>query len=96
MYLIKDKRKNTCGVFKRTYELLPTSSLASVVEDASAGFGLVDLGWCLFSSSAEESAILRRLSAGEDTEDELRLLLPAGAYRCIERCLFLFLSLGGV
>ena len=68
-------------LFKRTYELLPTSSsLAPVVKDASAGFGLVDLGWlCLFSSSAEESAILRRLSVGEDTEEVLRRLLPAGA-----------------
>ena len=94
---MKDKKENTCGVFKRTYELLPTSSLAPVAEeDASAGFGLVDLGWCLFSSSAEESAILRRLSAGEDTEELLRLLLPAGAYRSIERCLFRFLCLGGV
>ena len=88
-----EEKRNTCGVFERTYESLPTSSLAP---DASAGFGLVDLGWCLFSSSAEESAILRRLSVGEDTEEELRRLLPAGAYRSIERCLFLFLSFGGV
>ncbi len=91
-----EARWDICGVFKRTYELLPTSSLAPAAKDASAGFGLVDLGWCLFSSSAEESAILRRLSAGEDTEEVLRLLLPAGAYRSIERCLFLFLCLGGV
>ena len=75
---------------------LPTSSFAPEVADVSFGFGLVGMRLCLFSSSAEESAILRRLSAGEDTEEVLRRLLPAGAYRSIERCLFLSRCLGGV
>lgn len=33
---------------------------------------------------------------GEDTEEVFRLLLPAGAYLCIERCLFLSLRLSGL
>lgn len=84
------------------YESLPTSSLApAVAAETSAGKvdeALFDLGLlCLLSSSAEESAILRRLSAGEETEEEvLRLLLAAGAYRSIERCLFLSLWRTGV
>lgn len=48
------------------------------------------------SSFAEESAVLRRLSTGEDTDELLRPLLPAGAYLCKERRLFRSLCLGGV
>ena len=91
------EKGNTCGTLDGPMNhSLPTSSFAPEVADVSAGFGLVDLPLCLFSSSAEESAIFRRLSTGEDTEDVLRLLLAAGAYRSIERCLFLSLCLGGV
>lgn len=50
----------------------------------------------MIPSSPEESAILRRFSLGEDIEELLRLLLPAGAYLCIERCRFLSLRLSGV
>ncbi len=71
------------------YESLPTSSLAPAVADTAAGKGLIDLRFCLLSSSAEESAILRRLAAGEEIEEVFRLLLAAGAYRSIDRCLFL-------
>ena len=48
------------------------------------------------SSSAEESAVLRRLSTGEDTDEELRLLLPAGAYLCKERRRFRSFFIGDV
>ena len=41
----------------------------------------------LVSSSAEESAILRRFSAGEETEEVLRLRLPPGTYLSSERFL---------
>ena len=87
------------------YESLPTSWVLSATADDSifsgpavfgsgGGFLLSGFGVFLLSSSAEESAvILRRFSTGEDTEDVLRLLLAAGAYRCIERCLFLSLCL---
>ena len=75
-----------------TYESLPTSACLS----ASAGrvFDLMPFG--SVSSSAEESAVLRRLSTGEDTDELLRLLLPAGAYLCKERRLLRSLCLGGV
>ena len=71
------------------YKWLPTSSLAPAVADTSAGKGLTDL--CLLSSSVGDSAVLRRFPAGDETEEVLRLLLAAGAYLCIERCLFLSL-----
>lgn len=79
------------------YESLPTSSLWSA--EGCAAFGLailVGAGAGVFLSSPEESAGLRRFSAGEDTEEVLRLLLPAGAYLGIERCLFLSLRLSGL
>lgn len=50
----------------------------------------------MFPSPPEESAVLRRFSMGVDTEEVFRLLLPAGAYLCIERCLFLSLRLSGL
>lgn len=46
-------------------------------------------GGGLFASSSEESAVLRRFSTGEETEEVLRRLLAAGAYLCMERRLFL-------
>ena len=65
----------------QNYGLLPTSSLApALVADTSAGRdglrGLI-LRFCLLSSPTEESAILRRLSAGEELEEVLRLRLAA-------------------
>ena len=78
------------------YKSLPTSSLARPGAETLANGGLVDLRLCLLSSSAEESAILRRLSAGGETEEVLRLLLAAGAYLSMERCLFLSLCRTGV
>ncbi len=77
------------------YEALPTSWVLFARLGVFSGLVLLACGGFLLSSSAEESAVLRRLSTGEDTEDVLRLLLPAGAYLCIERCLFLSLCLSG-
>ena len=79
------------------YESLPTSSLWSA--EGCVAFGLALLagaGARVFLSSPEESAVLRRFSTGEDTEEVLRLLLPAGSYLGIERCLFLSLRLSGL
>lgn len=76
---------------------LPTSWLLAGEFGASFGLALlVGSGACLFTSSPEESAILRRLSVGEDTDEVLRLLLAAGAYLCMERCLFLSFLLSGL
>jgi hypothetical protein len=43
------------------------------------------------SLSEEESALLRRFSTGEETEEVFRRLRPAGAYLCNDRRLFLSL-----
>jgi hypothetical protein len=42
-------------------------------------------------SEEEESALLRRFSTGEETEEVFRRLRPAGAYLCNDRRLFLSL-----
>jgi len=83
------------------YESLPTSSFPFVLGRMVCDFSELLLSryrddGCLLSSSAEESAVLRRLSTGEETDEVFRLLLPAGAYLSIDRCLFLSLRLLGL
>ncbi len=89
------KREDRTLLLRIFYESLPTSWVLCATVGVFFGLTLLGSGGFLLSSSAEESAILRRLSTGEDTEDVFRLLLPAGAYLCIERCLFLSLCLSG-
>lgn len=92
------RRKETRKVLLwRFYESLPTSSFLPARAFSALGLAVLSrLGASVIPSSPEESAILRRFSVGEDTEELLRLLLPAGAYLCIERCRFLSLLLSGV
>ena len=92
------RRGNSNSTSCAVYELLPTSSVLTNLAGA-AGVSLTLLTGsrgCLLSSSVEGSAVLRRFSTGEDTDDVFRLLLPAGAYLSIERCLFLSLRRSGL
>ena len=75
------------------YESLPTSSLLRATDAAASG---CSERASLPFSSPEESAILRRLSTGEDAEDVFLRLRPAGAYLSMERCLLLSLCRTGL
>lgn len=77
-------------------ESLPTSSFLLSLAGVLFKPLPMDLEGCLLVSSAEESAVLSRFSIGEETEEVLRRLLAAGAYRCIDRCLFLSRCLRGL
>lgn len=61
-----------------------------------AGLAVFRPEGCLVPSSPEESALFRRLSGGDDTEEVLRLRLPGGSYRCAERRLFTSLFRAGL
>ena len=75
-----------------SYESLPTSSVAGLPSRIVTSFGLMllfEVDLCgLRLSGVDESAFLRLLSSGEETEEVLRLRLPAGAYLSIDRRLF--------
>lgn len=77
-------------------ESLPTSSSLLSLAGVLLKLLPMGLGGCLLVSSAEESAVLCRFPTGEETEELLRRLLAAGAYRCIDRCLFLSRCLPGL
>ncbi len=66
------------------HESLPTSSAGAA---GFSGLELTGSGFISLASSSAESAVLRRFSTGEETEEVLRLRLPPGTYRSIERFL---------
>src|SRR6266536_51300 len=66
------------------------SGCPPVIDSSSAGLGARAVGDCfVVASISEESALLRRFSMGEETEDVFRRLRPAGAYLSNDRRLFL-------
>lgn len=79
-YVVEEhKRESACTCYKS----LPTSSVGARFELAF-GFSVF---LSLLPSSAEESAILRRFSTGEETEEVLRLRRAPGTYLAIDRFL---------
>lgn len=69
------------------YESLPTSSAGAAAFSGLESTGLYIGLLFLDASSAQESAVLRLFSPGEEIEDVLRLRLAPGTYLSIERFL---------
>ena len=67
--------------WKRCIVALTSADVSACFEPLKAGFVGRSVGMELVPSSAEESAIFRRFSLGEESEEVLRRRLGAGELR---------------